>query len=98
VLDAPITENETRLAIQQAPHNKSRGMDGLLAEFYVWSWEVVKEDLTIIYNTMFQSGQMTCAQKQGIRVCIPKKDAPTQAKDYRPLTLLNTDYKIYALY
>jgi hypothetical protein len=95
VLDAPITENEIRLPIEQAPHNKSPGIDGLSAEFYFWSWEVVKEDLTIMYNTC-QTGRMTSAQKQGITVCIPKKDAPTQVKNYRPLTLLNAEYKIYA--
>jgi hypothetical protein len=29
-------------------------------------------------------------------VCIPKKTVPTQPADYRPVTLLNTDYKILA--
>jgi hypothetical protein len=52
----------------------------------------VKEDLIV----MFQTGRTTSAQEQDIIVCIPKKNAPTQVKDYRPLTLLNADYEIYA--
>jgi hypothetical protein len=79
-LDAPITENEIRLAIQKAAHNKSPGMDWSSTEFYVWSWKVLKA-LTIMCKTMFKTGQMTSAEKQGIIVCIPKKGAPTQVKD-----------------
>jgi hypothetical protein len=35
-------------------------------------------------------------QKHGIVVCIPKADSPSTLADYRPITLLNTDYKILA--
>ena len=34
--------------------------------------------------------------KHGIVLCIPKTDIPTTPADYRPITLLNTDYKILA--
>ena len=35
-------------------------------------------------------------QKQGVIVCIPKQVNPKTPEDYRPLTLLNADYKILA--
>jgi hypothetical protein len=74
VLNASITENEILLAIQQAAHNSSPGDGWFVGGIYVWSWEFVKEDLTVMYNTMFLTGRMTSEQKQGIILRIPKKD------------------------
>jgi hypothetical protein len=32
-------------------------------------------------------------QIQGIRLCLPKKTVPVSTEDYRPIVLLNADYK-----
>jgi hypothetical protein len=45
-------------------------------------------------NDMYREGQITDRQKYGIIVCIPKQARPMRPEDYRPLTLLNTDYKL----
>ena len=40
---------------------------------------------------------MSNTQKQGIIICLPKGDKPRQfLKNWRPITLLNTTYKIAA--
>jgi hypothetical protein len=46
-----------------------------------------------IMNDMYKDGKITDQQKHGI-VCIPKQGHLTRLEDYRPLTLLNTDYKL----
>jgi hypothetical protein len=56
----------------------------------------MKEELVAIYNHMFQGKMCTIGQKQGAIACIPKKETPTVASDYRPITLLNIDYNILA--
>jgi hypothetical protein len=43
---------------------------------------------------MFVPGNLTEQQKHGVIVSIPKTTRPSQPSDYRPITLLNTDYKI----
>ena len=49
------------------------------------------------YSKSFDSGHLTPSQKQGTIILIPKKDKDlTDLKSWRPLSLLNNDYKILA--
>ena len=49
------------------------------------------------YSKSFDSGHLTPSQKQGTFILIPKKDKDlTDLKSWRPLSLLNSDYKILA--
>ena len=53
------------------------------------------ESLTSALNFSFEIGQLPISQRRGIVKLIPKKDAdPNLIKNWRPLTLLNCDYKI----
>jgi hypothetical protein len=63
-------------------------------EFFKKSWETIKEDFIEIANEMYYADLVTDQQKYGIIVCIPKRPHPTKVEDYRPLKLLNTDYKL----
>ena len=46
-------------------------------------------------NYGFRSGEMSITQKEGVITCIPKEDKPMQfLRNWRPITLLNTSYKI----
>jgi hypothetical protein len=49
-----------------------------------------------LFNLMYIDGIIRDQQKYGLVVCIPKKPAPTKPAEYRPITLLNTEYKILA--
>jgi hypothetical protein len=50
-----------------------------------------------IFNRMYLNGKIMGPQKHGIIVRIPKTDSSSAPADYRPITLLNTDYTILAL-
>jgi hypothetical protein len=45
-----------------------------------------------VLNQMFLQGMVTL----GETVCIPKQAEARQMEDFRPITLLNTDYKLFA--
>ncbi|KAL9974171.1 hypothetical protein ACROYT_G011182, partial [Oculina patagonica] len=48
-------------------------------------------------NFAYDTGQLSITQRRGIIKLIPKKDAePYLIKNWRPLTLLNCDYKLAA--
>ena len=74
---------------------KSPGIDGLPCEFYKVFWEDIGETLTNALNFSYEIGNLTISQRRGIVKLIPKKVSdPILIKTWRPLTLLNCDYKI----
>ena len=76
--------------------NKSPGSDGLLVEFYQAFWDNLK---VYFYNSLketYQNGYMSETQRKGILSLIFKKGDPTNLSNWRPITLLNVDYKIIA--
>ena len=77
--------------------NKTPGSDGLPAEFYKVFWNDLADYLLNSLNYAYQNGQLSVSQKRGVIKLIPKKDAELYyVKNWRPLTLLNCDYKIAA--
>ena len=48
-----------------------------------------------IINAGFQNGELSITQQHGLIVCIPKENkSRNYLKNWRPITLLNTVYKI----
>ena len=75
--------------------NKTPGSDGLTAEFYlVCFWEYLASPLINCFNEAFQCGEMSISQRRGIISLTPKKNkVMLLLKNWRPISLLNTDYK-----
>ena len=75
--------------------NKSPGSDGLPAEFYKVFWNDINQYLLNALNCAFTKGLLSITQRRGLITLIPKKNKPTNLlKNWRPITLLNCDYKI----
>ncbi len=74
---------------------KSPGSDGLTTEFYKMYWNEIKQYYVDSINFSFENGSLTELQKQGIITLLPKKDKNALIIDnWRPISLLNVDYKI----
>ena len=92
-----ITENECLLALNEFKNGKSPGSDGFTAEFYKFFWNNLSENLILSLNYAFEKGELSICQKRGIISLLPKKNVPTNnLNNLRPISLLNTDYKIAA--
>ena len=64
-------------------------------EFYLCFWEYVATPLKDCLNDAYQCGEMSISQKRGVISLLPKKNKdPLLLKNWRPITLLNVDYKI----
>ena len=77
--------------------NKSPGSDGLTTNFYKFVWDSISPLVVASFNYGFEIGNFPPGQCRGVINVIPKpsKD-PSIVKNLRPITLLNTDYKIAA--
>jgi hypothetical protein len=95
-LDRPITAEELQTVVHRVTGNKVPGGDGICMEFFKKNWNTIKDDMLLMFNQMYSTGIIRDQQKHGIVVCIPKTTTPKTPADYRPITLLNTDYKILA--
>ena len=90
-----MTKTECLKALKEMDSNKTLGSDGLPAEFYKMFWNDIADFLLGSINYAYQTGQLSVSQKRGIIKLIPKKDTePYLVKNWRPVSLLNCDYKI----
>ena len=98
-LDEPITMEDLEQVVKGLKNNKSPGWDGLSAEFYNFFWDDIKH---ILYQSFLESIDNNClsqSQRIGVVTLIPKDKPPPDLiylKNWRPITLLNVDYKIFA--
>jgi exonuclease III len=94
-LTEEITEEELLKIIKTNPQNKSPGTDGLTNEFYLEYWQLIKGLLTRAINTGLKRGTLPLSQRRGIISLIPKPQKDLEElKNWRPITLLNQDYKL----
>ena len=93
--EGKMTNAECYNALKELKLNKSPGNDGFTAEFYCTFWPVLQGMLVGALNEAFDKGELSSSQKQGVITLIEKEGKDSlQIKNYRPITLLNVDYKI----
>lgn len=96
-LDEELRLEELEMAVRSMKNNKSPGSDGLTAEFYKRCWFLVGDWLLDSLNASFEKGRLSPDQRRGVISLIPKKGKDRRSlRSWRPITLLNLDYKILA--
>ncbi len=95
--DGDISQSEILLAIKNLKNNKSPGSDGLTAELYKMFDENVSPFLLKVFEESFELEALPSTMTQGIITLIPKPNKDKEClENWRPITLLNNDYKILA--
>lgn len=96
--DDPISLKEIVDSINHLKVNKSPGNDGITAEFYKAFYEPLAPFLAEVYAESILKTSLPPSLTQGVITLIPKpKKYPLLIENWRPICLLNTDYKILAL-
>ena len=92
-----ITLEECSKALKKMKNRKTPGTDGFTVEFYKMFWTSIKDLVLESFYFAFDIGELSIDQKRGIIKLLPKKDKILKfLKNWRPISLLNTDYKILA--
>ena len=94
-LDGPLTYEECKKSLEAFQNGKSPGVDGLTVEFYKHFFDLIGLDLLASLNRAYELGRLSISQRRGIITLLPKEDADLMLlQNWRPITLLNVDYKI----
>ena len=76
-------------------NNKSPGNDGLSKEFYECFWDEVKKPFLASIHKAFLNQELSTSQKQTVIKMLEKKDKGKRfIRNWRPISLFNTDMKI----
>jgi len=93
--EGPLTAAECWNAIKGMKPFKTPGSDGLPKEFYQRFFRLFGNDFVDVINQAFEDGQLSPSQRLGYITLICKdKDHADQLGNWRPVSLLNVDYKI----
>ena len=88
-LDGPLTYEET------FENEKSPGEDGFTVEFYKHFFDLLGADLIASLKRAYDLVRLSVSRRRGIITLLPKDDAELLLlQNWRPITLLNVDYKI----
>ena len=92
--DSPLLRDEITAALFTLAKNKTPGCDGLPQEFYVKFWDLLAPILLDLYHFSLEKGLFSLTMQQSVTRLLFKKNDKRDLKNWRPISLLNVDYKI----
>lgn len=96
-LPEPFSVEEISNAIDSLRNSSAPGSDGFAGEFYKAFKDLLAPKLLEVYDEALEKQLLPPTLREAIIILFPKpgKD-PSKCESYRPLSLLNLDYKILA--
>ena len=96
ICEGLLSAEECWAALEGMARRKAPGSDGLPMEFYLKFWDLLGEDLVCVLNSSFRSGCLSLSQRRGVISLSFKKGDRLGIRNWRPISLLNVDYKLAA--
>ncbi|KAE9004431.1 hypothetical protein PR003_g18561 [Phytophthora rubi] len=93
-MSAPFTEAEVAAALGASKPGKACGPDWLGEDWYMDFGEQLIPILAKLYNCWYPAGVFPASFVEADIFCLKKRGESTNPLDFRPLALLDTDYKI----
>ena len=91
----PITIKEVKSIIRTLPPKKAPGPDGLPYEIYKKNCQLIVPFLTKLFNNFLVKEKCYKNSSASILITIYKKGAKENPANWRPISLSNTDMKIF---
>ena len=101
VLDSELLSQDFTLleldkCLKSFKKGKSPGNDGLPLEFYLTFWDILAHDLLAVFKDLEGLDRLPDSFRSGIVTLLYKKGDKTDLKNWRPITLLNVDCKLFS--
>ena len=91
-----ITERELATAVASMSNGKAPGQDGVPIEFFKKMWSTIGADFLHMLVKGYEDGFLHEGVTRGLISLIPKEGDLKDLNYWRPITLLNNSYKIFA--
>ncbi|KYO35357.1 hypothetical protein Y1Q_0007945 [Alligator mississippiensis] len=85
---------ELKRALRSFKNSKTPGVDGLPKEFYLL--DLVGPDLLELFQECLQEGRLGVEMERVLVTLLYKKGLRKEMKNWKPITLLNFNYKLLA--
>uniref|UniRef100_A0A803PZR9 Reverse transcriptase domain-containing protein n=1 Tax=Cannabis sativa TaxID=3483 RepID=A0A803PZR9_CANSA len=96
LLENPFDEDEIKRALFSCDGNKAPGPDGFSMAALQTNWDVIKGELIDIFKAFEVEGRIQGSMNETFICLIPKKLNSCKVKDFRPISLITSVYKIIA--
>ncbi|GJY83899.1 hypothetical protein Tco_0497275, partial [Tanacetum coccineum] len=94
-IEAEVSIEEIKRAVWDCGIDKSLGPDGFTCGFYSF-WKLIEKDVVATVKHFFQSGSIPKGCNSSFIALIPKIPDAKMVKDFRPISLIGSLYKIIA--
>ena len=92
----PLTVEEVAEAVKQLPKGKAPGIDAIPAEFYQELWEDIEFDIFNFASEAIHQAHISDDLNISKIALLPKTEDRARIQNFRPISLLNTLYKVLA--
>ncbi|GJW72067.1 putative RNA-directed DNA polymerase, eukaryota, reverse transcriptase zinc-binding domain protein [Tanacetum coccineum] len=93
-LEAEVSNEEIKKAVWDCGIDKSPGPDGFTFGFYKKFWDIIESDVVAAVKSFFHSGNFQKGCNSSFITLIPKIPDAKLVKDFRPICLIGSLYKI----
>lgn len=94
LLSSHPTPDQIKRVLFRLNPNKAPGPDGLTSGFFRGAWDFLGSEVVNSISQFFVSGFLPTTCNSTILTLVPKRIGATMISDYRPISCLNTTYKV----
>ncbi|GKC00348.1 hypothetical protein Tco_0986484 [Tanacetum coccineum] len=95
-LECEVIKEEIKRAVWDCGIDKSPGPDGFTFGFYRRYWKILESDVVDAVTCFFEQGNFPKGGSSSFITLIPKIPNANMVKDFRPISLIGSMYKIIA--
>ena len=82
--------------VKELEGDKAPDLDGFSLAFYHHCWGVVERDVLAVFDEFYQHSKFEKSHNATFIALIPKKNGASNIRDFRPISLVGSVYKILA--
>ena len=93
-LEVPFSLEEVQSTLSDLNGDKAPNPDGLTLVFWQFSWDIFKEDVMRMFQEFHETEKLVRSLNTTFIVMNPKKDGAEDFKDFHPISIVGSLYKL----